>query len=198
MTTPETTEAPPKRTRRFRKRSFRRLPKPAVPVKALWEAASEAEKARAHQTCVVMLEYWLGKTSKAEVAKRLEVTPLRVWQLSQQALSGMVAGLLKQPRRKKGALMPTDPQDDPKVLKKRIAQLERELKLAEDVIALLRDLPAQRETKDPPGTSAPKTARKKRPKTTRRAPGKKRRTKRRPDPQDGGEMAPGAGTDPER
>jgi hypothetical protein len=199
MTAQETPAATAKPPRRFRKRSFRRLPKPALPVKALWELATETEKARAHQTCAVMLEYWLGKTTKAQVAERLQVPPLRVWQLSQQALSGMVAGLLKQPRRKKGALMPTDPQDDPKLLKRRIAQLERELKLAQDVIELLRDLPAHRATKDPPGKSSPKAGGKKKPKPSKRAMGKKRRTPttRRPSPQDGGSMAPGAGTDPE-
>ena len=74
----------------------------AWPVRGLWENAPPEEKERAHETCMKILEYWLGKKSKGKVAKELEITPLRVWQLSQQALSGMMAGLLSQPRRRGG------------------------------------------------------------------------------------------------
>ena len=88
-----------RRKRSGRKRSsFRVPPKPARPVRALWEQATQEEREKAHTTCMAILEYWLGKKSKEEVASGLSVTPLRVWQLSQQALSGMLAGLLKQPR----------------------------------------------------------------------------------------------------
>ena len=67
---------------------------------------------------------------------------MRIWQLSQQALSGMVAGLLKQPRGRKGIVM--DPGEDPKVLRKRIQQLERELETAKRLIEILKDLPENR------------------------------------------------------
>ena len=78
------------RSRRGRKRTlFRTTPPPAWPVRGLWESAPAQEKERAHETCMTILEYWLGKKSKAEVAAELEITPLRVWQLSQQALSGL-------------------------------------------------------------------------------------------------------------
>jgi len=140
--------AKPRRTRRFMKRAhFKAVPRMPRPVKALWEAASEEEKIKAHQTCVVMLQHWLGRLSKAEAAAQLKLTPLRVWQLSQQAVAGMVAGLLKQPRwqRSDGAApMPQNPDEDPKRLKARIVELERKLKLAEDLIQLLKEFPVHK------------------------------------------------------
>ena len=66
-------------------------------------------------------------------------------------------------------MVPEHPEDDPRLLKKRIAELERELEIAKDVIGLLRDLPANRET----GKSKP-------PKT--KAAGKKRGTTKKTPP----------------
>src|SRR5690242_18795255 len=92
-------EQRPRRARRGLKRTRFQVPKKMpVPIKALWEGASEEERARAHTTAVEILCAWLGKTSRAESAQRLSVPPLRFWQLSQQAVAGMVAGLLRQPR----------------------------------------------------------------------------------------------------
>jgi hypothetical protein len=132
------------RTRRFRKRRFRKVPRMPVPVKALWEGATEEERKRAHETCAQILELWTGKATKAEAAERLKVAPLRVWQLSQQALAGMVAGLLKQPRaRGKGA----DPgAEEPTVLRRRLLELEREAQAKDSLIALLKEMPAHRAT----------------------------------------------------
>ena len=144
---------------------FKRVPKMPVPVRAVWDSASGEEREKAHGTSAAILQYWLGKRSKQETAEALGVKPLRVWQLSQQALSGMVAGLLKQPRKRRSAMV-TPPEDDPRALKKRIAELERELEIAQDVIELLRDLPANREAKPP--TAAGK--KKKRPRRTKKAP----------------------------
>src|SRR5262245_48471232 len=86
------TQAPaPRRTRRGRKRAhFSVVPRMPLPVKELWEHASTEEKARAHRTCCVMLQHWLGRLSRSEAASQLEIPALRVWQLSQQALAGMV------------------------------------------------------------------------------------------------------------
>ena len=93
----------PRRKRRGRKSANFRVPKTMpISVRALWEQATEEEQKLAHQTCATILEYWLGRASKAEAMKRLELPALRVWQLSQQALSGMLAGLLKQPRTRGG------------------------------------------------------------------------------------------------
>jgi hypothetical protein len=126
-----------------RKRTrFTSYPRPAIAVRGLWEQASAQEKDKAHHTCMAILEYWLGKATKQEVARRLEVPPLRVWQLSQQALSGMLAGLLRQPKsRRKLPPMPASPEQDPVVLRKRIVALERKLGRTEDLVRVLKDLP---------------------------------------------------------
>lgn len=132
-----------KTPRRTRKRTRFKMPEPAVPVRGLWQHATEEERERAHQTAMGILELWLGKTSKGELAKHLQVPPLRVWQLSQLALSGMVCGLLKQPRRRAPGAM-TRPEDDPKKLRKRIAELEDQLGRTERLAILFRDLPLTR------------------------------------------------------
>jgi hypothetical protein len=133
----------PRRTRRVRKRTaFRKIPKPAWPVRGLWEAAPQEEQRRAHEACMKILEYWLGKKAKVEIADELGVTPLRVWQLSQQALSGMMAGLLKQPRRRVGpeAFEP-EVIETKAELKRRIAELQRQLVSTEDLVRVLRNAP---------------------------------------------------------
>jgi hypothetical protein len=155
------TQAPPekKRPRRFHKRRFKRLPPPAIAVRPLWEQASEEEKKRAHLQCTTILQLWLGKITKEQAMAALELPPLRLWQLSQQAVSGMIAGLLKQPRtRLKGMPMGSDPENDPRVLRKRIAQLEKELACERSVNDLLQRLPWSREasTKEDSGRR-PKT-----------------------------------------
>ena len=92
------------------KRKYKFPNKVALPVRALWETASPEEKEKAHQTAAALLEYWTGRAKKEEVAQKLGIPPLRVWQLSQQALSGLAAALVKQPRagkkKMRGALPP--------------------------------------------------------------------------------------------
>jgi hypothetical protein len=133
----------PRRQRTSRKRTrFSRYPRPAIAVRGLWEQASDEEKATAHRYCIAILEYWLGKASKAQVASRLEMPALRVWLLSQQALSGMLAGILRQPKRRSGAtLAPSSPEEDPKCLRGRIVELEKKLARTEDLVRVLKDLP---------------------------------------------------------
>jgi hypothetical protein len=155
--TPElTSSAPPARRRRRggKRVKFQRLPHPPQPVRALWTAASEEEKQRTHLACTVMLSYWLGKIDKAEAAAQLAVSELRVWQLSQQALAGMAAGLLKQPRTRRLLALPKDPEEDPVLLRKKIAHLQRELAAAARLIELLKDLPGQRSPTAAPAASA--------------------------------------------
>ena len=133
----------PRRERTGRKRSyFKKPPDPAWPVRGLWESAPEKEKERAHQTCMAILEYWLGKKTKGQVAEDLGVNTLRVWQLSQRAVSGMLAGLLSQPRRR------VNPEiflgrgwESPAALKRRITVLEKELSRTEDLVRVLRTAP---------------------------------------------------------
>lgn len=134
-----------KRTRMGRKRTRFAVPlHQAASVRSLWQAASLEERSRAHELSMAILEYWLGKTPKQEIARRLEIPPLRVWQLSQMALSGMLAGLLRQPKmrvRGRPSAAPSSPEDDPRRLKQRIVELERKLSRTEDLVRVLKDLP---------------------------------------------------------
>jgi hypothetical protein len=89
---------------------------------------------------------WLGRKTRQQVAQELELPPLRVWQLSQAALSGMLAGLLKQPRgRGKGLTTMQSDGEDPRALKKRISELEAENRALKGLLEVLKNLPAARE-----------------------------------------------------
>ena len=141
---------PPKKRRWTRRKNLRfKLPENAPrPVRALWEAATLEEKQKAHRAAVAILENWMGQTTRHEIAKELGIPPLRVWQMSQQALVGLVAGLLKQPRVRKGSqkfFLP--PEENPKVLQKRIASLERDLAMTKELVGLLKEFPAHREAR---------------------------------------------------
>jgi hypothetical protein len=153
---------PARRSRVGRKRTvFRSPPKPAWPVRGLWEAAPAEEKERAHEICMEILEYWLGKKSKGEVAQDLDVSRLRVWQLSQQALSGMMAGLLTQPRRRVGPeVFEGRPDETRSALKACIAELEKKLERTEDLVRVLRTAPWVRASSDSTPKGGPSRARK--------------------------------------
>jgi hypothetical protein len=111
---------------------------------ALWQSASEEERVKAHQTATTVLKAWLGKTSREEAAQELGLTGLRFWQLSQQAVAGLVAGCLRQPRFRGRADL--GPEAEPvSELKRRIHVLEREVEAGRRLIGLLRDLPGHRE-----------------------------------------------------
>jgi hypothetical protein len=173
----ETVETKPKRTRRFKKRLRFQVPKPAVAVKALWEQASEEERQRAHKTCVLMLEHWLGRKTKAEMVETLGLPPLRVWQLSQSALSGMLAGLLKQPKNRRRGRPPSEETSEVAALRKENAALRKENEALRTVNELLKDLPLIRESKD-------------RPEKTKGGKKPRRAAVRRTDPTDPGTAAP--------
>ena len=132
--------------RRRRKARFKMPKHVAVPVRGLWESAGEEERKKAHQAGVAILELWMGQASRKEVAARLEVPVLRVWQLSQQALSGLVAGLLKQPR-SRGKVEKPDWEQSPWKLRAKIAKLEREVDSLRSLVDLLRAFPVHRETR---------------------------------------------------
>lgn len=168
-TTPET--ASPKRTRRYKKRVRFQPPKPAIAVKALWEQASAEEREKAHRTCVLMLEHWLGHKSKSEMAAALGLPPLRVWQLSQSALSGMLAGLLKQPKMRKRGRPPSAESDELAAARKEIAALRRENEALRTVNEILKDLPLNRVTKSatPPAAPGATGGKKAEPRRVRRA-----------------------------
>lgn len=166
-------ETTPRRRSRMRRKKtvFRNPPKPAWPVRGLWEAAPAQEKERAHETCMEILEYWLGKKSKSEIADDLGVSPLRVWQLSQQALSGMMAGLLTQPRRRVGPEAFEGPPDETRAaLKARIAELEKTLERTEDLVRVLRAAPWASPSSDSTPKGASSRARKSRSTRAKRSP----------------------------
>jgi len=143
----ETQSTKVQRKRMTRKRpNFRRLPPPAPSVRGFWMQASDEERSKAHRVCMAILEYWLGRASKEEVAERLQMPPLRVWQLSQQALSGMLVGLLRLPRnRAKLVSSSAHQKTDTTTLRQRIAELERKLARTEDLVRVLKHLPWQTE-----------------------------------------------------
>jgi hypothetical protein len=153
------------RTRRSKKRLVfqppRQMPRS---VRSLWESASPEERAGAHARCVAVLSMWLGHQSRAQVARELELPPLRVWQLSQAALAGMLAGLLKQPRgRGREPGEPPSGEEDVRLLRKRVSELEQENRTLRDLVEILRNLPAAREQPKRPRTArktktSPKTA----------------------------------------
>lgn len=174
---------PKRRKRRGKKRLVFKDPPPAPAVKELWRRASEEEKRQAHSLCVSVLEYWLGRTSKQDLAKRLGIPPLRVWQLSQQAVSGMLAGLLKQPRGRGARQMAAiPPEDDPKVLRRRNKELERQLKQMEALVAILRDLPANRPA--PAAAVPPKPVEGSASRETKKTPARGKKTGRAVSPRD--------------
>ena len=107
---------------------------------------------------MTILEMWLGKVSRSEAAKRLEVSQLRLSQLSQQSVSGMMAGLLKQPRCRvpKGALdRRPAPENDPNVLRRRVARLSEDLLRTENLVRVLQEIPMPRVTPGQVGKERP-------------------------------------------
>src|SRR5690606_21934758 len=152
--TQEPSEKTPRRRRRNQK--FKLPKKPALPVKALWEMATPEQREKAHEASVALMEYWLGVITKQELSSRLKTSPLRIWQLSQQAISGMVAGLLIQPKtraprgaKNMGLNQPKDPENDPKILKQRIVELEKKVWAQERLISILREMPGCKDAKIP-------------------------------------------------
>jgi hypothetical protein len=153
----KTSETPKLPRKRGRNRKFSLPKQPALPVKALWDMATPEQRKTAHEASVAIMEYWMGKITKQEVAARLKTPPLRVWQLSQQAISGMVAGLLIQPKTRaprgakdQGLVEPeTAPENNPRLLRQRIEELEKTISMQERLIAVLREMPGCRDAKIP-------------------------------------------------
>src|ERR1035437_4578264 len=129
-----------------RKGKFR-MDTPPYPVRAIWEMASPEEKQKAHEMGVLLLEHWLGHLTRKELGEKIGQPPLRIWQMSQQALAGMVVGLMAQPKRPpKGTPLPAMPvQQDVKALEKELAEARRQMQMQSELIGILRDLPANRQ-----------------------------------------------------
>ena len=116
---------------------------PPIPVRGLWDQASEEERGRAQIFTAIIMEYWMGQRTRQEAAEELELKPIRFWQLTQQAIAGMCAGLLTQPK-SKGKMMG---EQDVKKLKAKIQELEKTVETQRQLIAILRSMPGAREVK---------------------------------------------------
>ena len=145
---PQATSKRPKKPGK-RKAGFR-MDTPPWPVRAIWELATEQDRQEAYQMGVQILEHWLGRMSRKALAEKLNLPPLRVWQLSQQALSGMVVALMSQPKRPpQGTPLPSPKRpelEELKDLRKEVNRLREEKKTLEDLLVLLKDMPGQGET----------------------------------------------------
>ncbi len=127
--------------------------KTPFPVRALWESATAEQQERAHKVGMWLLEYWVGRKTKGEVAEAIGVAPVRVWQMSQQAISGFLAGLLKQPRNRGRPPEMFGPTGETAAeLRKRLDKAERELQKANRLIELLKEMPRLRK---PPAKTEP-------------------------------------------
>jgi hypothetical protein len=118
---------------------------PPYPVRAIWELAQETERQEAHKMGILMLEHWLGRMTRKQLGEQLQLPPLRVWQMSQQALAGMVVGLMAQPKRPpKGTPMQgpmkTD-REEMKALKKENQALKDENRVLQELLDVLKDMP---------------------------------------------------------
>lgn len=177
QTTPATTgetgpQAPARRERRGRgRRSVGRWVRPVYPIKALYDQASEEERRQAHALSATILEYWTGVATKQEIARRLSVPPIRVWQLSQRAAAGLVCGLLRPPSGRRGQPMQTSPNEAE--LRKENARLAKENELLRSLVAVLREMPGNRDRgEDPPKEPSAKEAGSKPPRRTKSSPGR--------------------------
>lgn len=151
----------PRRRRRYRRRLTLTY-RPVYPIRSLWLQASEEERKLAHERCTAILEYWVGIVSKKESAERLNVPPIRLWQMSQRAVSGMACALLKPPKTlpRRGALSassssleaasPLERETSPAALRKEIARLKRELDQRNNLIEILKSLPSNQLTASRP------------------------------------------------
>lgn len=97
--------------------------------------ACDSSKESANDNGVLM-----GRLSKLEATKTLELKHLRFWQLTQQAIAGMTVGLLTQPRCKVTDLINSD-QQEIKQLKAKILELEKIISTQTKLVEILKSMP---------------------------------------------------------
>jgi hypothetical protein len=114
---------------------------PVIPIRGLWDQASVEDQSKAREISQVMMEYWIGRLSKKEATEKLGMRPVRFWQMSQQAVAGMTAGLLTQPRYRNNSFLPSD---ETAKLGKKIEELELILSTQQKLIEILKSLPGQK------------------------------------------------------
>jgi len=105
------------------------------------------------------------------MAAALGLPPLRVWQLSQSALSGMLAGLLKQPKRRKLGAEEMGSKSELEELRKENRRLRKENEELKIVNELLKDLPLNRAASAPSESKNSTSAGEKRRRTPTRSKG---------------------------
>lgn len=167
-------------SRRRRRRTVEAYLRPVYPISAILSAATEEETQKARLICNELLGYWLGHESKASLARRLNMPPIRVWQLSQRAMTGMMAAMLRPPTGRRGAMPRIDPET--KALRKRVAELEAETSLQRRLIELLRTMPGNEHRELPKEERG----------ATKRKPGKRRAPVERGTTQGGPGALPGS------
>jgi hypothetical protein len=153
----------PRARRSGRRPHFLRVPRAAESVRSLLETASEEEREKAHRLVTGILEWWLGQRRKEEVATALGVSGLRLWQLSQRATAGMVAGLLRQPLIGVRGRPRMEEKKELEELKKENARLRREKDDLERLLDLLKSLPASARRGTEEGSSPSPRKKKERP-----------------------------------
>jgi hypothetical protein len=114
---------------------------PAIPVRGLWERATLEDKQRAQEFAKVIMEYWMGRLSRAQAITKVGMRPVRFWQLTQQAIAGMTAGLLTQPRFRKGEFMGKNEQQEIKKLEAKVKDLELTVATQQKLIEVFKSIP---------------------------------------------------------
>ena len=104
------------------------------------------DRLQAQRISAMMMEYWLGRITKLEAATSLGMKPLRFWQLSQQAILGMNAGLLLKPARRGVGQVITKEQQI-KELEKKVKKLEKVIATQRKLIEVLKTLPGNKHVK---------------------------------------------------
>jgi hypothetical protein len=112
---------------------------PAISVRGLWKMATEEEQQNAKRLGIKIIQEWTNQISKSQAAKDLKMTPVRYWQLSNQAIAGMLAGLLDQPR-SRGKILQKEQKEIEK-LRIQIKQLEMALNAQSHLIEFMKGVP---------------------------------------------------------
>jgi hypothetical protein len=135
--------AKPKKMRLVSKTKFnQKLVFPAIPVRGLWDRANQEERVQAQKIAMTMLQAWTGIMTKSEAAKTLGLRPVRFWQMSNQAMSGMMAGCLTQPRnRRKVNYMGKTDQELIKELTKEVSDLKKQIQCQHQLIEAMKSMP---------------------------------------------------------
>lgn len=90
---------------------------------------------------VAILETWVGRTTRKEAAEKLGIPIVRLHQLAQLATSGLITGLLKQPRQRRRSGITPEPPDEAMTLRRRCESLVKENDELKRLLEVLRGLP---------------------------------------------------------